>query len=54
MIKKIITIIIIIKIIIVTRPFYETCVNWVVDPTQPASRRPVLEESSAPKIPPSG
>ena len=41
-----------------TRPFYESRVNWVVDPAPPASRRPVLEESSAstpaPKIPPSG
>ena len=42
----------------VTRPFYESRVNWVVDPAPPASRRPVLEESSAPtpapKMPPSG
>ena len=42
----------------VTRPFYESRVNWVVDPAPPASRRPVLEESAAPtpapKMPPSG
>ena len=33
---------------IVTRPFYESRVNWVIDPVPPASRRPVLETSSAP------
>ena len=42
----------------VTQPFYESRVNWVVDPAPPASRRPVLEESAAPtpapKMPPSG
>ena len=42
----------------VTRPFYESRVNWVVDPAPPASRRPVLEASSAPMpvllMPPSG
>ena len=44
--------------IYVTQPFYESRVNWVVDPALPASRRPVLEESAAPtpapKMPPSG
>ena len=30
-----------------TRPFYESRVNWVVDPAPPASHRPVLEESAA-------
>ena len=35
-------------IYIVTRPLYESRVNWVVDPSPPASRRPVLEASSAP------
>ena len=42
----------------VTQHFYESRVNWVVDPAPPASRRPVLEESSAPTpahvMPPSG
>ena len=38
----------------VTRPFYESHVNWVVDPAPPASRSPVLEASSAPTMPPSG
>ena len=42
----------------VTRPLYESRVNWVVDPAPPASRRPVLEASSAPtpalSMPPSG
>ena len=41
-----------------TRPFYESRVNWVIDPAPPASRHPVLEESSAPTpahaMPPSG
>ena len=37
-----------ISIIIVTRPFYESRVNWVVDPAPPASRRPISEASSAP------
>ena len=45
-------------IIIVTQPFYESRVNWVIDPAPPAPRRPVLEESAAPtpahKMPPSG
>ena len=48
----------IIIIIIVTQPFYESRVNWVIDPAPPASRRPVSEESAAPtpahKMPPSG
>ena len=43
---------------IVTQPVYESRVNWVIDPTPPASRRPQLEESAAPtpahKMPPSG
>ena len=42
----------------VTQPFYESRVNWVIDPAPPASRRPVLEASSAPTpahaMPPSG
>ena len=42
----------------VTRPFYESRVNWVVDPAPPAPRRPVLEASfaptPAPSMPPSG
>ena len=42
----------------VTRPFYESRVNWVIDPAPPASRHPVLEESSAntpaQAMPPSG
>ena len=42
----------------VTQPFYESRVNWVIDPALPASRRPVLEESAAPtpahKMLPSG
>ena len=42
----------------VTQPFYESHVNWVIDPAPPASRRPVSEESAAPmpahKMPPSG
>ena len=54
----VIVIIIIITIIIVTQPFYESRVNWVIDPAPPESRRPVLEESAAPtpahKMPPSG
>ena len=33
---------------LVTRPFYESRVNWVVDPLPPASRRPATEASSAP------
>ena len=41
-----------------TQPFYESRVNWVIDPELPASRRPVLEASSAPtpahSMPPSG
>ena len=41
-----------------TQPFYESRVNWVIDPAPPASRRPVSEESAAPtpahKMPPSG
>ena len=45
-------------IIIVTQPFYESHVNWVVDPVPPASRCPVSEESAASttahKMPPSG
>ena len=45
-------------IIIVTRPFYESRVNWVVDPAPPASRRPSAEASPAPTpailMPPSG
>ena len=32
----------------VTRPFYESCVNWVTDPAPPASRRPPAEVSPAP------
>ena len=32
----------------VTQPFYESRVNWVIDPEPPASRRPVLKESAAP------
>ena len=39
---------------VVTRPFYESRVNWVVDPAPPASRPPVLEASCAPTMPPSG
>ena len=42
----------------VTQPFYESRVNWFIDPAPPTSRRPVLEESAAPtpahKMPPSG
>ena len=42
----------------VTQPFYESRVNWVIDPAPPASRSPVLEESAAPtpahKMLPSG
>ena len=42
----------------VTQPFYESRVNWVVDPAPPASRRPMSEESACPttahKMPPSG
>ena len=42
----------------VTRPFYESHVNWVIDPAPPASRRPATEAFPAPKpailIPPSG
>ena len=41
-----------------TQPFYESRVNWVIDPAPPASRCPVLEASSAPtpahSMPPSG
>ena len=51
-------IIVIIIIIIVTRPFYESCLNWVVDPALPASRQPSPEASPAPTpailMPPSG
>ena len=32
----------------VTRPFYESRVNWVTDPAPPASRRPTIEVSPAP------
>ena len=32
----------------VTRPFYESRVNWVTDPAPPASRRPTAEVSPAP------
>ena len=32
----------------VTRPFYESRVNWVADPVPPASRRPTAEVSPAP------
>ena len=53
-----ITITITIIIIIVTQPFYESRVNWVVDPAPPASRRPASEQSAAPtpahKMLPSG
>ena len=56
MIIMILTVIIV--IIVVTRPLYESCVNWVVDPAPPAPRRPVLEASSTPmpalSMPPSG
>ena len=42
----------------VTQPFYDSRVNWVIDPAPLASRRPVSEESAAPmpahKMPPSG
>ena len=42
----------------VTRPFYKSRVNWVVDPAPPASRRPATETSPAPTptilMPPSG
>ena len=42
----------------VTRPLYESRVNWVIDPAPPASCRPVSEASSAPtpalSMPPSG
>ena len=38
----------------VTRPFYESHLNWVVEPAPPASRRPVSEASSALSMPPSG
>ena len=41
-----------------TQPFYESLVNWVIDPAPPASRCPVLEASSAltpaHSMPPSG
>ena len=44
--------------IIVTRPLYESRVNWVIDPAPPESRRLVSEVSSAPapalSMPPSG
>ena len=33
---------------VVTRPFYESRVNWVTDPTPPASRRPAAKVSPAP------
>ena len=43
---------------VVTRPFYESRANWVVDPAPPASRRPATEASPAPMLailmPPSG
>ena len=32
----------------VTRPFFESRVNWVIDPAPPASHRPVTEASPAP------
>ena len=32
----------------ITQPFYESRVNWIVDPAPPASRHPVPEASSAP------
>ena len=42
----------------VAQPFYESRVNWVIDPAPPASCRLVLEASSAPmpahSMPPSG
>ena len=42
----------------VTRPLYESRVNWVIDPAPPASRLSVSEASSAPapglSMPPSG
>ena len=42
----------------VTRPFFESRVNWVVDPAPPAPRRPLSEASSVPtpalSMPPSG
>ena len=37
---------IIIIIIIVTRPFYESCLNWIADPAPPASRR--VDEMTSP------
>ena len=47
----------IVMIIIVTQPLYESRVNWIHDPTLPASSHPVSEESAAPttahKMPPS-
>ena len=33
---------------LVTRPFYESRVNWVIDPAPPASRRPTTEVSPVP------
>ena len=54
MIIIIITILIMMMMIVVTRPFYESRVNWVVDPAPPASRRPALEASSASTMPLSG
>ena len=44
----IIIVIIIIVFIIFTRPFYESRVNWVIDPAPPASRRPATEVSPTP------
>ena len=42
----------------VTRPFYESRVNWVTDPAPPASHRPTTKVSPAPTpailMPPSG
>ena len=42
----------------VTRPFYESRMNWVVDPAPPASRQPMKDASPAPTpailMPPSG
>ena len=32
----------------VTQPFYESRVNWVIDPAVPASHRPAMEVSPAP------
>ena len=45
-------------ILSVTRPIYESRVNWVIDPAPPASRRPATKASPAPTpailMPPSG